>query len=155
MTADQVERRAIPRLERPHLPCPCAQGGLGRLRCALRRAAPEPIELLSATLALVWATWLLCSPELFDRGSTYRIMRGLAPQLVWGSGALTVATLQLGALLYGGRAWRLAATAAGGIGWCFFALVLFLAAPGLVAGPSHLTFALACGWAHFRHRRGC
>lgn len=151
MTAS-LERRVIPRYLGPEKTCPCAQGGLGRLRCALGRAAPEPVEVLSGALALVWGMWLLFVPQLFQVGLTYHLMRDLAPQPIWGTVVMGCGLLQFLSLVYGNPKWRRRSAVYVGAMWFWLSIILFLGAPGLVAGPLHMLFAVACFWCWRRHR---
>lgn len=123
-----------------------------RLALILTDADTELVELLGALAALGFGMTLL-GPSVTFEGASYRAMRVIAPEEIWGASFALLALVSFVTMLSGRRRPRR---------WLAFALMLafmavgamfFLANPGGVAALNYLVLALGQGIAFWRVRR--
>lgn len=109
----------------------------------LRYSRPEPLEVLSGALLLVWGVVLLLPPPTFGTSPGYAFMARLAPEGLWAVGALLLGLLQIGGMLYERLALRIAASGLALWFWSSIAAAIFLANPGSTGGPVYTVLAAA------------
>lgn len=125
-----------------------------RLTYILLVADYRPTALINALLCMGWGGWLLGPFDSFSASPvTFRAMRELAPEVIWGIGLTVLGLVRIWSLLGGAprrvRIWSALTTT---LAWLFIAVMVTYSNPTTLAAPVYSIIALAACWAYVRAR---
>lgn len=124
---------------------------MARLIRILRESSTEPVELLSALIALLLGVRILDpTTEAFTSSSAYALLEAMAPELAWGIIITTFGVAKILVICYGSRGLASIFAAIMGSFWAFLALLFLLSPSPSTIAALFAILALSCWWARWR-----